>query len=75
MRSSKVPMPLYEGDVVELKKPHACGANEWEIVKLGMDVRLVCRACNRRVMIRRSRLERIIRRFIRRPHIAQAEEQ
>ncbi len=66
-----IPLPLYVGDVVELKKPHACGANEWEIIRLGMDIRLKCRGCGRVVMIRRSRLERRIRKFISRPEAAQ----
>lgn len=61
------PMKLYVGDVLELKKPHPCGANEWEIIQLGMDIRLRCRRCGRVVMVLRSRLERRIRRFLQRP--------
>ncbi len=65
-----LPMRLYVGDVLELKKPHACGANEWEVVRLGMDIRLRCRGCDRGVMLARSRLERRLRRFLRRPAAA-----
>jgi len=63
----KLPLKLYVGDVVELKKPHPCGANEWEVIQLGMDIRLRCRRCGRVVAILRSRLERRIRRFVERP--------
>lgn len=65
--SPKPPLKLLVGDVLELKKPHACGANEWEVIKLGMDIRLRCRRCGRVVMLLRSRLERRIRRFLERP--------
>jgi hypothetical protein len=52
------------GDQVELKKPHACGANRWEIVRVGADVKLKCLACGRLVMLPRDRVERRIRRFL-----------
>ena len=41
------------GDRVILKKPHACGENLWEIVRVGADVKLKCTACNRVVMLDR----------------------
>ncbi len=57
------PVPLKLGDVLELKKPHACGANRWEVVRLGQDIRLRCLGCDRLVMLPRSRLERRIRKI------------
>lgn len=41
------------GDRVILKKPHACGENLWEIVRVGADVKLKCVACGRVVMMDR----------------------
>ena len=41
------------GDKVILKKPHACGENLWEIVRVGADVKLRCTACGRVVMLDR----------------------
>ena len=41
------------GDKVILKKPHACGENLWEIVRVGADVKLKCTACGRVVMLDR----------------------
>ena len=41
------------GDKVILKKPHACGENLWEIVRVGADVKLKCAACGRVVMLDR----------------------
>ena len=41
------------GDRVRLKKPHACGENLWEIVRVGADVKLKCTGCGRVVMLDR----------------------
>lgn len=36
---------VYEvGDIVKLKKPHPCGSQEWEILRVGADFRLKCMA-------------------------------
>jgi hypothetical protein len=58
--------PVKVGDVVRLKKPHACGANEWEITKLGMDIGLDCVGCRRKVRLVRSEFDRRFRGFVRR---------
>lgn len=41
------------GDRVILKKPHACGKNLWEIVRVGADIKLKCLTCGRVVMLDR----------------------
>ena len=41
------------GDVVAMKKPHACGANQWTVVRTGADVKLRCGGCGRIVMLDR----------------------
>ena len=41
------------GDRVVLKKPHACGENLWEIVRVGADIKLKCAGCGRVVMLDR----------------------
>ena len=41
------------GDQVVLKKPHACGENLWEIVRVGADVKLKCSGCERVIMLDR----------------------
>ncbi len=58
--------PVRVGDVVRLKKPHPCGANEWEITKLGMDIGLRCAGCGRSVRLLRSEFDRRFRGFVRR---------
>ncbi|SKA02457.1 hypothetical protein SAMN02745116_02181 [Pilibacter termitis] len=58
------------GDIVEMKKPHACTlpngkkANAWKIVRLGADIKIECTNCNRLVMMKRvdfnKRLKRVL---------------
>lgn len=49
------------GDVVKLKKPHPCGSQEWEILRVGADFRLQCRGCGHQVMIDRKTVEKSTR--------------
>ena len=44
------------GDVLRLRKAHPCGGSEWEVVRLGADIRIRCLTCDRRVMLSRSEL-------------------
>ncbi|MGE5139423.1 MAG: DUF951 domain-containing protein [Rudaea sp.] len=60
------PLELYLNDVVRLRKPHPCGGYEWEIVRLGADIGLVCTTCRRRVLLPRRELEKRIKKFVRR---------
>ncbi len=45
-------------DIVRLKKAHPCGSYEWTVVRLGADIGIVCKGCERRVLLSRSALER-----------------
>lgn len=47
------------GDVVQMKKPHACGANAWTIIRVGADVKIKCDACGRIVMLDRAEFVRM----------------
>ncbi len=57
-------VPIRLGDVVKLKKPHPCGANRWEITKLGMDVGLLCQGCGRHVRLIRYDFDRRFRGYL-----------
>ncbi len=49
------------GDIVKMKKAHPCGANQWEVVRTGVDFMLKCVQCSRQVMIPRIKFERAVR--------------
>jgi hypothetical protein len=61
-------LKLHLGDKVRLKKAHPCGSYDWEVVRLGADIGLVCLGCERRTMLRRSRLEHRLQELTARPH-------
>lgn len=41
------------GDIVQMKKKHPCGSQEWEVMQLGADMRVKCCGCGRMVLIAR----------------------
>ncbi|MCF8565695.1 DUF951 domain-containing protein [Alicyclobacillus tolerans] len=59
-----MPVSYGLGDIVLLKKPHACGANQWEVIRLGMDIRVKCQQCGHSVLIPRARFDRIVRKIL-----------
>lgn len=58
------PIPIYVGDELELRKPHACGANHWLVLRTGADLRIECAACGRSLMLPRRKVERSLKRFL-----------
>jgi hypothetical protein len=52
------------GDIVQLKKPHPCGANQWKIVRVGMDFRFQCCNCGRSILLPRKQAEKSIRKVL-----------
>jgi hypothetical protein len=58
------PLPFAIGDVVKLKKPHPCGSYDWTVTRLGADIGLKCRGCERRVLLTRREAERRFRGWV-----------
>ncbi len=63
-----MPLELFLHDVVHLRKPHPCGGYEWEIVRLGADIGMVCTTCQHRVLLPRREFEKRVKKFVRRGH-------
>lgn len=57
-------MDLRLHDLVELKKPHPCGSTRWEILRVGMDIKLRCQGCGHELMLPRSKAEKSIRKVV-----------
>ncbi len=49
---------------MQLRKPHPCGGYEWEIVRLGADIGIVCLTCQRRVLLPRSEFEKRVKKIV-----------
>ena len=52
------------GDLVRLKKPHPCGSQMWEVLRVGADFRLKCTGCGHQIMIPRKQVEKQTRELI-----------
>ena len=52
------------GDVLELKKPHPCGGKLFDVLRVGSDVRVVCKSCGRDMTLDRIKLEKAIKNFV-----------
>lgn len=59
-----MPVALKIGDIVELKKQHACGCKEFEITRVGMDIKIKCTKCERVIMLDRETLEKRIKKVL-----------
>ena len=57
-------MDLQLHDILELKKDHPCGSRRWEVLRVGMDIKLICQGCGHEVMQTRRKVEKMIRRII-----------
>lgn len=52
-------------DVVEMKKQHPCGTNEWKIIRLGADIRIKCEGCGHSVLIPRREFDKKMKKMLR----------
>ena len=52
------------GSKVIMKKTHPCGSNEWEIIRLGADIKIQCCNCGRTVMLSRIDFNKKIKKVI-----------
>ena len=49
------------GDKIISKKAHACGGNEWQIVRTGADIKIKCTKCGRAIFLSLDQLQKIIK--------------
>lgn len=52
------------GSIVIMKKGHPCGANSWEIIRLGIDIKLKCTNCGRTIMMDRIEFEKKLKKVV-----------
>lgn len=52
------------GDIVEMKKQHPCGSNQFEIIRVGADIKIKCAKCGRIVMIPRGKFQKEAKKIV-----------
>jgi hypothetical protein len=50
--------------IVMMKKPHPCGTNKWQIVRMGADIKIKCVECGRCIMIPRIEFNKKLKKII-----------
>ncbi|UQS84960.1 DUF951 domain-containing protein [Apilactobacillus apisilvae] len=51
-------------DIVEMKKQHPCGKNEWQIIRMGADIKIECQGCGHVVMLPRREFEKKMKKVL-----------
>ena len=51
------------GDIVETRKGHPCGSCNWEVIRLGADIKIKCVGCGRIVMLPRGKFEKSVKKI------------
>jgi hypothetical protein len=52
------------GSNIVMKKPHPCGKNEWEITRVGIDIKIKCLFCGRSIMLPRQEFNKKLKKVI-----------
>ena len=52
------------GDIIQMKKTHPCGTNEFEVIRLGADIKIKCTGCGRIVMIPRRKFQKDAKKIV-----------
>lgn len=52
------------GGKIISKKPHACGGNEWQVIRTGADIKVKCVKCGRSVFLSVDQTDKIAKRYI-----------
>ena len=61
-------------DRVMMKKPHACGENNWQVVRTGADIKIKCLKCGRIVMLDRQDFIRMGKKILEKAPEAQVDQ-
>ena len=51
-------------DILQFKKSHPCGSDEWKVIKVGVDYKLECMGCKRQILIPRVELKKKVKRKV-----------
>lgn len=64
VRKMAMPSTVSVGDTVMTKKPHPCGTNEWQVTRIGADIKLKCVNCGRIIMLSRADFVKRFKKYI-----------
>ena len=56
-------LSIHQGDILYMKKKHPCGSDAFDCLRVGSDIRIRCRGCQRDVTVPRVKLESSIKKI------------
>ena len=59
-------MDVKVNDIIVTKKPHPCQNSEFLVLRIGADFKIRCTKCGREVMVARSKIEKNIKKIVKR---------
>lgn len=51
-------------DRIQMRKPHPCGGDVWQVERVGAELGLRCETCGRKLFLPRSEVARRMRRVL-----------
>jgi len=58
------PAAVRVGDVIQTRKVHPCGSDQWRVYRVGADIGLRCLGCDRLVMLPYRQFARAMKNLI-----------
>lgn len=52
------------GSIVEMKKQHPCGCNNFKVIRVGVDIKIQCEKCGRTIMLDRIDFNKKIKKVL-----------
>ena len=52
------------GSIVIMRKQHPCGTNEWEIIRMGADIKIKCLNCGRSIILPRIEFNKKLKKVV-----------
>jgi hypothetical protein len=52
------------GDIIQTRKQHPCGSDQWTIIRVGADFKIKCLKCSRIVMLDRETFLKRVKKVI-----------
>lgn len=52
------------GDIIQTRKQHPCGSDQWTVIRIGVDFKIKCLKCNRIVMLDRETFMKRVKKVI-----------
>lgn len=51
-------MKYQVNETIQTKKKHVCGANNWTVIRSGIEIKIKCDGCGREVMMLKTELDK-----------------